>query len=153
MSETKSTLDVIACKYLRRVFNLFRCFQCSLIGQRKYDTLIGRLKTNKSIDCRSDWVEVHSMFGLCKQFVPTGPKWKGWFYDSKVMTHKLWVISVTNWNDKWTPLARMQKRKQHLVEKVQFQLLHPTIKLIGPPVGIISFKDAQFLSIQNLKWL
>ena len=64
------------------------------IGQRKYDTLIGRLKTNESIDCRSDWVEVHSMFGLCKQFVPTGPKWKGRFYDSSIMSYKLWLIEM-----------------------------------------------------------
>ena len=56
--------------------------------------MIGRLKTNESIDCRSDWVEVHSMFGLCKQFVPTGPKWKGRFYDSSTMTYKLWLIEV-----------------------------------------------------------
>ena len=66
----------------------------SPIDQRKYDTLIGRLKTNESIDCRSDWVEVHSMFGLCKQFVPTGPKWKGRFYDGSIMSYNLWIIEL-----------------------------------------------------------
>ena len=150
MSETKSTLDVIACKYLRQFLDMDVLLFASY---RWYSDRWIENSLKYWLSIRLGWSAFHvwTMQAIC----PNWTKMEG----TVALRASYLIIQILTMTRNYSfhmtlgSRLRMQKQKQLLVEKVQFQLLHHTIKLIGLLVGIILFKDALFLLTQNLKWL